>query len=71
MELAIEIVGAATHDNKVIEDSKRQQKIESLGIKVIRFKDADVQFNLGAVVKIIKLEILRLAGSPPPLEKEE
>ena len=64
--------GAATHDGKIAEDAKRQKDIETLGITVLRFKDADIQFNLKEVVKNIKNEILRLAGGePPPLKKEE
>jgi len=70
LNLAIEIDGAATHDYKVKEDEIRQKDLESLGVRVIRFKDSDVRYNLEGVVEEIKAEILRLASSPPPLEKE-
>lgn len=78
LNLAIEIDGAASHDDKVKQDQERQKEIESTGITVIRFNDADVRFNLEGVVEHIKTEILRLArpsarqaDSPPPLRKEE
>jgi very-short-patch-repair endonuclease len=78
LNLAIEIDGAATHDNKVEKDKARQKSLELLGVKVIRFMDADVRYRLDGVLESIKSEILRLAslplrqaGSPPPLGKEE
>jgi very-short-patch-repair endonuclease len=86
LRLAVEIDGVTTHDAKIEEDAKRQQAIESFGIYVLRFKDAEVRFNLAGVIGQIKLEILRLADSPfikgsplkaggicspPPLKNEE
>ncbi len=71
LNLAIEIDGAASHDNKIEKDESRQKTLELLGVKVIRFKDADVRYNLEGVVESIKAKILRLADSPPPLRKEE
>lgn len=67
--LAIEIDGAASHDTKIEKDEARQRILETLGIKVMRFNDAEVRYNLEGVVNSIKTEILRLA--PPPLQKEE
>jgi very-short-patch-repair endonuclease len=69
--LVIEIDGATSHDCKIEKDKKRQKTLESLGIKVIRFTDADVRYNLDSVMQILKTEILRLANSPPPLTKEK
>ncbi|MDP3954964.1 MAG: DUF559 domain-containing protein [bacterium] len=69
LNLAIEIDGAASHDNKVERDQIRQEELELLGINILRFQDADVRYNLEGVVENIKSEILRL--SPPPLRKEE
>jgi len=71
LALAIEIDGRATHDGRIEQDFRRQKALEALGITVVRFKDSDVRYRLEAVVESIKLEILRLASSPPPLEKEE
>ena len=68
LNLAIEIDGAASHDNKIEKDEARQKTLESLGLRVIRFRDADVRYNLGAIVESIKAEILRLAKSLPSSE---
>lgn len=70
LNLAIEIDGAASHNNKIEKDAVRQKEIEALGVKILRFTDADIRFNLNGVVENIKLEILRLC-EPPPLQKEE
>src|SRR3989344_378504 len=65
LSLAVEIDGAASHDNKIEKDKRRQKILEAMGIKVIRFNDKDVRYNLGSVVEAIKLEILRRVNSPP------
>ncbi len=71
LNLAVEIDGAASHDNKIEKDKRRQKVLESLGINIIRFNDRDVRYNLESVVSTIKAEILRLEKSPalwaPPL----
>lgn len=76
LNLVIEIDGAASHDNKIEKDEVRQEMLESLGMKVIRFKDTDVRYNLESVVESIKSQILRLAkisrpakGGPPSLKR--
>ncbi len=66
LNLAIEIDGAASHDSKVKEDEVRQKALESFGVKIIRFVDADVRNNLNGVTDAIKAEILWLASNPPP-----
>src|SRR3989344_544912 len=78
LNLAIEIDGVASHDDKIKKDEVRQKALESLDIKVIRFKDSDVRYNLEVVVEDIMSEILRLAeisrpadGRPPSLKKRE
>ncbi|MFH1193272.1 MAG: DUF559 domain-containing protein [Candidatus Jorgensenbacteria bacterium] len=73
LNLLVEIDGAASHDNRVEKDEMRQNALESLGVKIVRFRDSDVRYNLASVVESIKSEILRLGGkhSPPPLGKEE
>ena len=71
LKLAIEIDGIASHDSKIKEDELRQKSLELIGIKVIRFMDSDVRYNLDGVIENIKSEILRLASSPPPFKKEE
>ena len=47
--LAIEIDGDS-HDNKVYYDLARQQKLESLGVKFLRFEDKDVKQKMGHVL---------------------
>jgi very-short-patch-repair endonuclease len=70
--LAIEIDGAASHNSKIEKDEIRQKALESLGIRVIRFRDVDIRYNLESVVENIKSEILRPSKlGAPPLAKEE
>ncbi|MBI3114828.1 MAG: DUF559 domain-containing protein, partial [Candidatus Harrisonbacteria bacterium] len=38
LNLAIEIDGAASHDNKIEADEARQMALESLGVRVMRFR---------------------------------
>jgi very-short-patch-repair endonuclease len=71
LNLAVEIDGAISHDAKVEEDAVRQKTLEAQGVKVIRFRDADVRYNLSSVVASLQSEILRLASSPLILKKEE
>ena len=71
LRLAIEIDGSTTHDIKIEKDIARQKELEALGIKILRFRDSDIRYNLSGVIENIKTEILWLASSPPPLKKEE
>ncbi|KKW13016.1 MAG: hypothetical protein UY50_C0001G0008 [Parcubacteria group bacterium GW2011_GWA2_49_9] len=70
LNLALEIDGVS-HDGKVGKDIERQSVLESAGVHFLRFEDKDVRYNLDAVLREIRKEILRLADSAPPLEKEE
>lgn len=71
LRIAIEIDGAATHNNKVEKDEIRYSALEASGLRVLRFKDADVRYNIGGVIQTIKTEILRRVSVPPPFGKEE
>lgn len=80
LSLAIEIDGAASHDFKKAEDEARQKKLELIGVRVLRFKDSDVRYNIEGVVESIRLEISELARKSsvptsnvgtPPLGKGE
>lgn len=73
LNLAIEIDGAASHDCKMEQDKIRQRELELLGVKIIRFTDADIRYNLEGVMYILKTKILRPSQSlgTPPLKKEE
>ena len=55
--LAIEIDGS-THDYKPKEDKLRQTKLESLGIRFLRFADLDVKKNIHGVLGVIENWIL-------------
>jgi len=61
LQLAIEVDGSIHfeegHEEK---DHKRQTRLESLGITVIRFSDTDVKNNLGFVLEEIKIIIEKL-----------
>ena len=53
LKLAIEIDGI-THSWKEKYDQDRQNKLESLGIKFLRFSEAQTRRNLWVVLEIIK-----------------
>ncbi|MEM1340315.1 MAG: DUF559 domain-containing protein, partial [Bacteroidota bacterium] len=50
-------------------DEKRQRRLESLGITVIRFSDLDVKNNLNQVLAEIRSEIEKLRPTPSPSEE--
>ena len=50
--LAIEIDGV-THAGREEADCKRQQRLESLGVKFLRFLDSDVRENVSGVIETI------------------
>ena len=54
--LVIEIDGA-THYYNFKKDEIRQKKLESFGLKVIRFDDRDVRYALNDVLRAIELTI--------------
>jgi len=51
--LAIEIDGES-HVGIELKDERRQESIESLGIKFLRFDDLEVKWNIDGVIKKIK-----------------
>ncbi len=56
IKLAIEIDGHS-HDQKIDQDIWRQNQLEILGIKFLRFTDEDVKKNMNAVLMKIKDEL--------------
>ena len=50
--LAIEIDGS-THNYKSEEDRIRQTKLESLGVRFLRFSDLDIKKNMSGVLSVI------------------
>ena len=76
--LAIEIDGIV-HDNEEAEekDKARQEKLESLGVRFLRFKDEDVKTDLSEVVRAItnwvelhKNDLPGIITHPPTPSKE-
>jgi very-short-patch-repair endonuclease len=63
--LAIEIDGSS-HDEKIEQDVNRQQKLESLGVRFLRFTDREVKTNLQGVVMAIEDWIDAHAPTPNP-----
>ena len=55
--LAIEIDGDS-HDSKVEYDKNRQTKLESVGLRFLRFSDLDVKSNMEGVISTIENLIL-------------
>ena len=53
LNLAIEIDGLS-HINKERYDRRRKSKLESLGVKFLRFEDDDVFYDVGKVLDIIQ-----------------
>jgi very-short-patch-repair endonuclease len=68
LKLAIEIDGS-THDGKMDEDRMRQERLESLGVRFLRFSEGDVKRNLEGVVEVIKTWIA--ANGPTPSTSQE
>ncbi len=63
--LAIEVDGE-THNYKQYSDRERQNRLELLGIKVLRFLDIDIKKNLDGVLKMIHKCIEKLEKEHPP-----
>lgn len=65
LQLAIEVDGSIHfkegHQEK---DAKRQRKLESLGVTVIRFSDLDVKNNLSWVINEINEAVEQLKPTP-------
>ena len=53
MNLAIEIDGESHRDERLDKDLIRQGKLESLGVKFLRFYDNDVKQNMEGVISTI------------------
>ena len=55
LSLAIEIDGASHEADEAQEkDAARQERLESLGVKFLRFKESDVRKNMRTVLDIIE-----------------
>ena len=68
LQLAIEIDGSShDHHEAVEKDTKRQTRLESLGVNFLRFDDLDVKQNLGYVLDTIQDWIETRKDPPQPL----
>lgn len=72
--LAIEIDGSS-HDYNYNHDNIRQRKLESLGVKFIRFNDMDVKQNINDILRALEITIAEIQNcnetSPLPPSKGE
>jgi very-short-patch-repair endonuclease len=68
LQLAVEVDGGS-HNFKKQDDDKRQQQLESLGIRFLRFWDCEIKNEIGSVVERIEMWIRenppRPAATPP------
>jgi very-short-patch-repair endonuclease len=62
LRLAIEVDGSS-HNNKQEYDLRRQRKLESLGVRFIRFEDIYVKRNLNDVLRALLIVISELEES--------
>ena len=64
--LVIEVDGSIHFaEGQEEKDKKRQKRLESLGLHILRFSDLDVQNNLSWVVEEIRGKIHELKPTPP------
>ncbi len=68
MRLAIEIDGDS-HFMKEERDAERQQRLEELGVHLLRFDDLDVKFQMDRVLKTIQEWIEQHQVEAEPISK--
>lgn len=68
LKLAIEVDGSS-HDSEEAQeqDRYRQQRLEALGVRFLRFRDEEVRQNVEAVLQAIATWIKDNAPKTPPL----
>ena len=55
LRLALEIDGEShDHEDAVADDQIRQQRLESLGVRFLRFDDEDIKKDINSVLEVIK-----------------
>jgi very-short-patch-repair endonuclease len=70
LKLAIEVDGSINlEESQVKRDKIRQKRLESLGVKVIRFEDFDVKNNLSFVLEELKSIVEELKPTPGPSQE--
>lgn len=63
--MVIEIDGV-THNYKIDADRERQNRLESLGVRMLRLLDVDVKRNMDGVLKMINKYVEELEREHPP-----
>jgi very-short-patch-repair endonuclease len=72
LKLIIEVDGSShDSDDALLDDLLRQNELESIGFKIIRFTGYDVLHNIDGVRKKIIEEINKLEPPPNPLREGE
>jgi very-short-patch-repair endonuclease len=67
LQLAIEVDGSIHFEEGIEEkDRRRQARLESLGITVIRFSDYEVKNNLPFILEVLKAHIINVKPTPSP-----
>ncbi|MCJ7466932.1 MAG: DUF559 domain-containing protein [Maribacter sp.] len=67
LQLAIEVDGSIHFEEGIEEkDRRRQARLESLGITVIRFSDYEVKNNLPFILEVLKAHIKNVKPTPSP-----
>jgi very-short-patch-repair endonuclease len=70
LKLAIEVDGSINlEESQIKRDKIRQKRLESLGVKVIRFEDFDVKNNLSFVLEELKSIVEELKPTPGPSQE--
>jgi very-short-patch-repair endonuclease len=70
--LAIEIDGMShNYEEAFIKDEIRQQKLESFGIRFLRFSEAEVKYDILNVIRAMEGEILDIIKSNPEIKLPE
>jgi len=67
--LAIEIDGMShNHEEAFARDEIRQQKLESFGITVIRFTEAEMKFDMTNVIRAIEGAVITIIKNDPAIK---
>jgi len=67
VKLAVELDGGQHYESEALEyDKRRTEFLESLGIKVLRFTNIDIDKSFEGVCNTIANDAYALLGQPPP-----
>ena len=69
LRLVIEVDGI-THNDKLVEDLKRQKRLEALGLSVLRYNALEVINNMQGVLEDVRCWILENRKPSPILSQE-